>query len=175
MELGHWASAPTEGRPAGHARSHPGWALAGRGRMRAACDSVPPQAAGLPIVASSASVDEATRRRAEDAGCDEFLPKPVRLSALFAMVARRLGLAWIRAPRVVAEAVEEPAPRVAPPPEVLARLSDLAERGRIPELLQQLQVLEAEDARLGAWVSGVRALAEGYRLRELRDELAKGD
>jgi hypothetical protein len=41
--------------------------------------------------------------------------------------------------------------------------------------LQQLQVIEAEDARLGAWVSGVRSLAEGYRLRELRDELAKGD
>jgi hypothetical protein len=41
--------------------------------------------------------------------------------------------------------------------------------------LQQLQVIEAEDARLGAWVGGVRALAEGYRLRELRDELAKGD
>ena len=134
-----------------------------------------PALAGLPIVASSASVDEAQRRRAEDAGCDEFLPKPVRLSALFAVVARRLGLAWIRAPRVVAEAIEEPAPRVAPPPEVLARLSDLAERGRIPELLQQLQVIEAEDARLGAWVGGVRALAEGYRLRELRDELAKGD
>jgi len=57
---------------------------------------------------------------------------------------------------------------------VLARLSDLAERGRIPELLEQLQVIEAEDARLGAWVSGVRALAEGYRLRELRDELRDG-
>ncbi len=60
------------------------------------------------------------------------------------------------------------------PLEVLARLSDLAERGRLPELLQQLQVIEAVDARLGAWGGGVRALAEGYRLRELRDELAPG-
>ncbi len=57
---------------------------------------------------------------------------------------------------------------------MLAHLSDLAERGRIQELLEQLQAIEAEDARLGAWVGGVRALAEGYRLRELRDELAPG-
>ncbi|HLM72829.1 MAG TPA: hypothetical protein VK459_09055 [Polyangiaceae bacterium] len=42
------------------------------------------------------------------------------------------------------------------------------------ELVQQLQAIEAEDARLSAWVGGVRALAEGYRLRELRDALAPG-
>ncbi|WP_438010776.1 ATP-binding protein [Sorangium sp. So ce321] len=133
-----------------------------------------PALAGLPLVASSASVDEEQRMRAREAGCDEFLPKPVRLSELFEVLGRRLGLTWIRAPRTAVEATgaEAPAPRIEPPAEVRARLSDLADRGRIPELLQGLNALEAEDARLSSWVGEVRALAETYRLRELCAALA---
>ncbi|MDC0675738.1 hybrid sensor histidine kinase/response regulator [Nannocystis radixulma] len=61
-----------------------------------------------------------------------------------------------------------------PPVELLARLLDLAERGRIPELVHVLVALEAEDTRLSAWIGEVRALAEAYRLRELREKLASG-
>ncbi|HTN92792.1 MAG TPA: ATP-binding protein, partial [Sorangium sp.] len=136
-----------------------------------------PALAGLPIVASSASVDEAQRRRSADAGCDDFLPKPVRLSALFAVLARRLDLTWIRAARAIDDGGgrDGRAPHVEPPPDALARLSDLAERGRIPELVQSLAALEAEDARFGAWAGEVRALAEEYRLRELCEKLAPGE
>jgi hypothetical protein len=89
------------------------------------------------------------------------------------VLARRLGLTWLREPRTAAEAIEEPAaPRIEPPAEVLARLLDLAERGRIPELLQQLGAMQEEDARLSPWVIEVRALAEGYRIRELCEKLA---
>ncbi|MDI1442973.1 hybrid sensor histidine kinase/response regulator [Polyangium sp. 6x1] len=132
-----------------------------------------PALEGMPIVACSASGDEAQRRRAQEAGCDEFLPKPVRFAALFALLARRLGLTWIRAPRAMEEAPrdEAPAPRIEPPPDVVAQLSDLAERGRIPELLEALQALAAEDEQLSAWVSEVRAFAETYRLRELQEKL----
>ncbi|MDC3959741.1 hybrid sensor histidine kinase/response regulator [Polyangium jinanense] len=135
-----------------------------------------PALEAMPIVACSASGDEAQRRSAEEAGCDEFLPKPVRFAALFALLARRLGLTWIRTQRVMGEAPREevPAPRIEPPADVVAGLSDLAERGRIPELLQALEGLAAEDARLSAWVSEVRALAETYRLRELCEKLASG-
>jgi len=133
-----------------------------------------PALAGLPIVASSASVDEATRRRAREAGCDEFLAKPVRLPALFEVLGRRLDLTWIRAPRALDEAVEEPAPapRIEPPAEVLALLLDLAEQGRIRELLEELQAMEARDGHLAVWAGEVRALAEGFRLRELLAALA---
>ncbi|WP_170229644.1 hybrid sensor histidine kinase/response regulator [Polyangium fumosum] len=132
-----------------------------------------PALAGVSLVASSASVDEAQRRRAKEAGCDEFLPKPVHLPVLHEVLARRLDIHWIRAPRVVAEAEEEVAPRIEPPGEDLARLLDLAERGRIPELLQMLDALEAKDARLSAWGAEVRALAELFQLRELCAALAR--
>ncbi|MDC3959744.1 hybrid sensor histidine kinase/response regulator [Polyangium jinanense] len=134
-----------------------------------------PALAGLPLVASSASVDEAQQKRAKDAGCDEFLPKPVRLPALFDVLARRLEITWIRAPRVVDEAEKDPtpAPRIEPPREVMARLLDLAERGRIPELLQALAAIEEEDARFSAWAAEVRAMAEAFQLRELYAVLAR--
>nr|WP_275939346.1 hybrid sensor histidine kinase/response regulator [Polyangium spumosum] len=131
-----------------------------------------PALAGLPLVASSASVDEAPQRRARDAGCDEFLPKPVRLSALFDVLGRRLGLTWIHAPRGMTEETEETAPRVEPPAEVMAELLDLAERGRIPEVLKKLDTIEAEDARLSVWAAEVRAMAESFQLRELCAALA---
>ncbi|MDC3988719.1 ATP-binding protein [Polyangium jinanense] len=130
-----------------------------------------PTLADVPIVVSSASVDEAQQRRAKEAGCDEFLPKPVRLPALFEVLAQHLDITWIRAPRVVADA-EEVGPRIEPPAEAMARLLDLAERGRIPELLQMLDAVEAEDTRLSPWVAEVRALAESFQLRELCAALA---
>ncbi|MDI1478863.1 hybrid sensor histidine kinase/response regulator [Polyangium sp. y55x31] len=131
-----------------------------------------PSLAGLPLVASSASVDEAQQRRAKDAGCDEFLPKPVRLPALFEVLARRLDLEWIRGPRGTTEETKETTPPIEPPADVMTELLDLAERGRIPELLQRLDAIEAEDARLSAWVAEVRALAESFQLRELCAALA---
>ncbi|MDI1429122.1 hybrid sensor histidine kinase/response regulator [Polyangium sorediatum] len=133
-----------------------------------------PERAGLPLVASSASVDQAQQQRAKDAGCDAFLPKPVRLPELFDVLARHLALTWIHAAPATTEAADDPAPapRLEPPADVLARLLDLAERGRIPELLQELQEIQAADERLAAWAGEVRALAEEFRLHELSAALA---
>ncbi|UQA64036.1 hypothetical protein E8A73_047210 [Polyangium aurulentum] len=86
-------------------------------------------------------------------------------------VALRLPIAE-EAPAGDALAAEASAPRVEPPAEVRARLSDLAERGRIPDLLRELQEVEAQDVRLSPWVGEVRALAEDFKLRELCAALA---
>jgi CheY-like chemotaxis protein len=46
--------------------------------------------AGLPIVAISSSVMPGDRERAIDAGCDEFIAKPIEDAALVQLVARLL-------------------------------------------------------------------------------------
>ncbi|MCF3652060.1 response regulator [Synoicihabitans lomoniglobus] len=51
----------------------------------------------LKIVASSASVFEEDRSQSIAAGCHDFLPKPIRESALVAVLERQLDLVWIRA------------------------------------------------------------------------------
>jgi hypothetical protein len=118
-------------------------------------------------------VDEAPRKLRAEAGCDGFLPKPVRLVELLERLERHLDLAWVRAPRTSQETAPK-GPAMAPPPEVLERLADLAERGRIPEFLEALQALEGENPQLQAWSAEVRALAEGYQIHDLCARLASG-
>ncbi|WP_437840568.1 hybrid sensor histidine kinase/response regulator [Sorangium sp. So ce1153] len=142
-----------------------------------------PGLAGLPILATSASVEEPERARSAAAGCDGFLPKPIDLGALLALLERRLALTWVRAAPASARGAgagaegnggEAPprGPAVPPPPEELARLAELVERGRIQDVVQRLAALEAEDPRLAPWLREVRGLAEEFRIRELGERLA---
>jgi len=52
--------------------------------------------AGPPIIAVTAAAGAADRRRALDAGMDDFLSKPVRLQELAGVLARRLSTAGKR-------------------------------------------------------------------------------
>ncbi|WP_437516446.1 ATP-binding protein [Sorangium sp. So ce1099] len=139
-----------------------------------------PGLAGLPILATSASVEEPERARSAAAGCDGFLPKPIDLGALLALLERRLTLTWVHAAPASArggaerDGGEEPlrGPAVPPPLEELARLAELVDRGRIQDFVQRLAALEAEDPRLAPWLREVRGLAEEFRIRELGERLA---
>ncbi|WP_437817646.1 hybrid sensor histidine kinase/response regulator [Sorangium sp. So ce1078] len=138
-----------------------------------------PGLAGVPILATSASVEAPERARSAAAGCDGFLPKPIELGALLDLLERRLALTWVRAAPDAARGVDDGgdgapprAPVVPPPPEELARLAALVERGRLQDLVQRLVALEAEDPRLAPWLREVRSLAEEFRIHELGARLA---
>jgi signal transduction histidine kinase/ligand-binding sensor domain-containing protein len=66
-------------------------------------------------------------------------------------------------------------PLAAPAPEVRASLAELAERGRLQELTQELLRLEAEEPAFGPWLQQARALAEEFRVHDLRALLAAPD
>ena len=48
----------------------------------------------IPIIASSASVFNFDRQQSQDAGCNDFLPKPVQAEELFEQLQRYLPIAW---------------------------------------------------------------------------------
>ncbi len=52
--------------------------------------------AQIPVVAVTASALEQTRQAALDAGCIEYLPKPIRAEVLFAMMEARLGVRFVK-------------------------------------------------------------------------------
>ncbi|KYF69618.1 hybrid sensor histidine kinase/response regulator [Sorangium cellulosum] len=139
-----------------------------------------PGLAGVPIVATSASVEAPERARSAAAGCDGFLAKPIALGALLELLERRLTLTWIRAAPASARGVNDGAdgealprePVVPPPADELARLAELVDRGRIQDVVQRLAALEVEDPRLAPWLREVRGLAEEFRIRELGERLA---
>ncbi len=122
-----------------------------------------PGSAGLKIIAVSASVFEADRREALDAGCDDFLPKPFTEDVLLAALARALTLSWVtdRAGGVA----------VVPPAEELSALLELSRRGDVLKIRRRLADLLAADPRHAGFVEPLAALAASYQMNRLRDAL----
>ena len=60
----------------------------------------------IPVIAVTASAFGDTRRAATDAGCADYLPKPVQAEALFGALQRHLGLEFVSGtPEATAAAV----------------------------------------------------------------------
>jgi signal transduction histidine kinase/DNA-binding NarL/FixJ family response regulator len=136
-----------------------------------------PELAGVKIIVSSASVFHADQRASLEAGGDAFLPKPVRLEELHRMLQTHLGVTWVHAPEAVrtGPSADAPAPRVddpaaiaTPPRATLARLLDLANKGRLPGLVEHAKRLELEDARYAPFVKRLLELSRDYEIKGLR-------
>jgi signal transduction histidine kinase/CheY-like chemotaxis protein len=134
-----------------------------------------PALEGTVIIASSASVTEATIEKSKAAGCNDFLPKPVQVDVLLEQISRHLGVEWIRGPSRLGVADDASTaalgPMVPPPEEARARLLELAQKGSVRGLLQEIQRLEAQDARLRPWVGHLRALVRGFQLKDAQEFL----
>ncbi|WP_437753958.1 CHASE domain-containing protein [Sorangium sp. So ce1389] len=141
-----------------------------------------PERRGLVIIVSSASVFEADQHRSLSAGGDDFLAKPVRADELLDKLRRHLGIAWIyaqesgaasEAPPAGAPEAEPPtggvdAGPVAPPPEALAVLLDLANKGRVKPLVEEAARLEQADPRLQPFVAQIRRMGADFEIKKLR-------
>jgi CheY-like chemotaxis protein len=107
-----------------------------------------PELQGVVIIATSASVFDADRQQSLLAGCNAFLPKPIRAQQLLNLIATHLRLKWryaegqpISAPMDAAE-VDALVP---PPPEELAILYELAIIGDIMGLQARADQLAQGD------------------------------
>jgi signal transduction histidine kinase/DNA-binding NarL/FixJ family response regulator len=99
-----------------------------------------PRLVMLPVVVTSASVFREDKLRSSAAGSTDFLPKPVDVDLLLAMLAEQLELRWLLAgPAPAAPAEAPPAPGAAArlPPDRAAALVEHARSGDVaglPEL-----------------------------------------
>ena len=109
------------------------------------------------IIACSASVLEPERIKSIEAGCDDFLPKPVDLKKLFDKLQDYLQLEWIyEQPDEIATGRKSPdsdieiddAGIVPPSVTILEQLYELARGGLFFEIEAELTELEAGDDRL---------------------------
>jgi len=127
-----------------------------------------PELGGVAILACSASISKERIEESARAGCDDFLAKPIEAGALIEQLGRHLGLDWIRKGSEAPPATQqENVALCIPPGDVLAALLDLADQGRLEELVEEADRLEREDARLGPWLREVRALAGSFELDKL--------
>jgi len=133
-----------------------------------------PATRGLPILAVSASASDYTREEALQAGCSDFLPKPIRASELLERLGRLLGLDWItQAPREPAVAECELAPN--PPGSAAAidagaadEIYDLAMKGEIKALLARVEIALQDDPPGARVYEELRRLAKNFDMKAVR-------
>jgi len=118
------------------------------------------------IIAISAGAFEHDRRQCLEAGADAFLSKPFRVEKLLDLLCTPLKLRLIYAQEQTT--LESAAPPVVPDGEQLQRLHDIAARGDIKNLLQQVTHLESLDPAYLPFVAQLRARVAAYQMKELR-------
>jgi CheY-like chemotaxis protein/HPt (histidine-containing phosphotransfer) domain-containing protein len=83
----------------------------------------------LPIIAMTAGVLGTERHRSEEAGISDFIPKPIEVDAMLAVLLRHLPARPVLAPSVAPAALQAPAPAPAPAPLPLPAPLALADSG----------------------------------------------
>jgi len=125
--------------------------------------------ANIPVIALSASVFEHNRQQSLDAGCNDFLPKPIQAENLLEALRQQLKLEWIYSEVKMPEEKKSDLPLIGPPATEATALMDLAMRGDIKDLLQRVESLEQRGEEFKPLTGELRRLAKEYRMKEIRE------
>jgi PAS domain S-box-containing protein len=131
----------------------------------------------LVIVATSASVFDTDRQQSLLAGCNAFLPKPIRVAQLLEVLASQLGLTWQYAapatPAAVRDSADDGEVLVPPSPEELAALFELAAIGDILGLQARAVHLEQLDPQLRPFARRLGHFAGRFEPEQARALIAQ--
>ncbi|BAY50526.1 ATP-binding region ATPase domain protein (plasmid) [Scytonema sp. HK-05] len=127
------------------------------------------------VIATSSSVFDFEQQKSFEAGCNDFLSKPILLEELLEKLRLYLKLEWIYEETNVAQASNtlatqrlETKPLVAPPPEEIAVLFDLAVIGDLKGIVQLAEHLELNEEWI-PFASHLRQLAKGFKELQLQE------
>jgi len=124
------------------------------------------------IIATSASAFENDRQASLDAGCNDFIPKPIQEPELLACLEYHLGLEWIYHTEAIRgpETTASP-PWVIPSPQLLTHLQHLAKLGDIKSLRETLEHLKQTDPHLLPFLSALEKLAKNFQIKKIQQFL----
>ena len=119
------------------------------------------------IIATSANAFESQIQESAQAGCNAFLPKPIEIDRLLALIQRHARLEWIVGDGAPGEgppaALDDDAPQlIPPPPDELAVLFDLAMKGELLNLRRHAAELAARDAAYQPFAAQLEALVDDF-------------
>lgn len=122
-----------------------------------------------PIIATSASVSKEDANRSLTAGADAFLPKPIDLMQLEALLGSLLKIDWDFAPVEPTDAqTGAPDVLVAPPLSEVEVLYDLARRGCMRDIQQRASHVASLDKRYEPFARELQRLAGNYESMAVR-------
>jgi PAS domain S-box-containing protein len=129
-----------------------------------------PEFQQVPIIACSASVFDYHQQQSLDAGCNGFIPKPVRAEVLLETLRESLGLTWTYeqttasdplAKEVITE-IDDTTMPLKLTPEQATILFQLAEVGDIKGILKTVDDIEQQDEHLKPLTSKIAQLANSF-------------
>ncbi len=131
------------------------------------------------VIALSASVYEQSRQETKESGCDDFIPKPIRVDTLLEKLKYHLKLDWIFAEEMRASTMQQGKSTInedeiigtLPSKDILKVLHLLAKSGDINGLLLKLDDLAKKSNQFDAFISQHRKLAKSYRMKKIRELL----
>jgi len=130
----------------------------------------------VPIVAVTASASAEDEHRSRDAGANAFLAKPIDHDALLRTIGQLLSLKWN---------TEQPAPAptaaqgggesgmVAPPPEEIEALWQLAQIGNMRRIREHAAYLQGLDPAYGPFARHLDTLAQSYHSKQVAQFVAR--
>jgi CheY-like chemotaxis protein len=132
----------------------------------------------LPVVAVSASAFEFDKQASFEAGCDDFITKPVHFEQLLTCLEKHLQLTWIYqqpdsatttglSPRSQAEESQSLSEDQGLSKERAAVLLDLGRRGNFYGLIEFAEQLEQTDEKLVALAKHIQKLAKSYQMAKI--------
>ncbi|MBD3307335.1 response regulator, partial [candidate division KSB3 bacterium] len=132
-----------------------------------------PAVAETVVIAVSASVFGETRAMSVQAGCDDFLAKPIQTPELLDCLQHHLHLEWIPAdhPRREHTASPDPDQMALPSPERLQHLLQFAEMRSITDMRQLLSQLEAQEPSLAPFTKQFEQFTNTYQFTQMIETL----
>ncbi|HEY9874687.1 MAG TPA: AAA family ATPase [Candidatus Obscuribacterales bacterium] len=144
-----------------------------------------PKLKDIVVIGTSASVFEFDQHKTKEAGCNDFLPKPIRIEELLDKLQLHLRLEWIyeetnelasmkngnisinTSPFILDNSI------VAPPPAEIAALFDWAMKGDLRAIANRAAQLEELDEKWVNFATHLRQLAKGFEEKKIREFLSK--
>ncbi|MEH2277731.1 MAG: ATP-binding protein [Nostoc sp.] len=115
------------------------------------------------IIASSASVFSLNRQQSQEAGCNDFLPKPVQNFELFDKLQYYLNLTWIYEEKnKFLESIIPLEEMIFPPEEQLINLYKAAQTGYIQEIQYEADYIKSLDKKYTTFANKILKLAEDF-------------
>jgi PAS domain S-box-containing protein len=130
------------------------------------------------LIAHSASVSELYIQKSFEVGFNDFIPKPVKTKKLLEQIQDYLGLTWKYKEKELQSSEEissnQSTTEVTKIPQTeLLKLSDLAKKGLIDDLIQEVNNLKSLYPDLEEFANEITNLAREFKLKQIREILQK--
>ncbi len=120
------------------------------------------------VIASSGSVFESDRQKSREAGCDDFIPKPIRSEELLEKIQSCLGVVWIAEPLDASTTNDEETNKLnAPPSSELVSLYQAAQIGDIEGVEVEATRLRQLAPQYVAFANKLLQLAQEFEEEEI--------